>query len=485
MSLFGGVYLPGRPDPANIRNLDLLAVPLTRQMMQYGIAVDREYLDALTDELTAEMDELRIEICGWIPEDKLNDFIERSNLGDDEYLPMNVDSREQLCELLFNVLGVGAGKVLKMTKSGTRISTGKKQLERLKRTHEIVKLVLRYYERAKLKSTYSAKLPAIAVEHPEGKHCKVCGLDHVATTWRIHTTLLDTRTDTRRYASKNPNLQNIPARSELGRRVRLGFVAGPGRVLVGCDFSQIELRDMAHCANEKQMIRIYEADKDIHLDTAMRAFGLSEVGQVDKLLHRAPCKNVNFGIAYGLSEVGLLDQMVVTYETAGKDLPDEIDREWCRAFIERWFDLYPGMRDYMDRQHYRVRRYGLVWDVFGGVRQIPNLRSVHERVQAEGLRQAGNTPIQMCAAHQMKLAMAELAQDGRIKDLQASGVFVWPLLTIHDELIYEVDEEYGSVVAEVLMDVMDRIMIDDEVGENLFRAPIKSEAKVMDRWEKE
>jgi len=200
VSLYGGIELVGRPDLENVRKLDLLPIRPVMEMMQYGMAIDIPHLEQLTETLTKEINELRIEICSYIPPEKLDEFIEKSNMdADDDYLPMNVESTKQMRKLLFEVLGVGKGHRLKMTKSGD-ISTGKRQMEARKQDHPVVPVVLKYREYSKLRGTYTSKLPRIAVLHREGKNCSVCGYHHLADTYRIHTQLMAARTSTGRYA---------------------------------------------------------------------------------------------------------------------------------------------------------------------------------------------------------------------------------------------------------------------------------------------
>jgi DNA polymerase I-like protein with 3'-5' exonuclease and polymerase domains len=197
MALYGGIKLPGQPDYENIRKLDQMPVRCVMEMMHRGFAIDKEYLRDISDYLGSCMSEMRKDICSYIPPDKLDEFIGKD---DDE---MNVDSNQQLGDLLFDILKIGDGRELKRTKSGDRLSTGKKQLEVLKREHPIIQKILIYREHAKLKSTYADSLPNKSVWHPQGL-CW-CGERHIAGTWRIHTTILGTRTSTGRYASKNPN----------------------------------------------------------------------------------------------------------------------------------------------------------------------------------------------------------------------------------------------------------------------------------------
>src|SRR6185312_6598748 len=238
MSIFGGISLPGQPDPENIRKLDLLPIPQIRRMMRMGIAIDREWLWELSSNLDLRKTELKKDICALIPEEALELFVSSTT----DELNLNVESASQIAKLLFEVLLVGNGRRLKTTKDGKRLSTGKKQLETLKRDHPVIPLILEYRECSKLKSTYTDALPKVARLHPRTSHCDICGTAHLESHYRIHTEILTTRTDTGRLASKRPNLQNIPALTKLGREVRKAFIPQKGSKLVGYDFAQIELR---------------------------------------------------------------------------------------------------------------------------------------------------------------------------------------------------------------------------------------------------
>jgi DNA polymerase-1 len=478
--LFGGITIPGHPDPENIRKLDLLPIPQIRRMMRMGIAIDREWLWELSLKLDSRKTELKQDICSLIPEEALETFVSSST----DELSLNVESASQIATLLFQVLRVGTGRRLKTTKNGQRLSTGKKQLETLKRDHPVIPLILEYRECSKLKSTYTDALPRLAKRHSRGTSCPICGMKHLEDHYRIHTEILTTRTDTGRLASKSPNLQNIPARTKLGREVRKAFIPQKGCKLVGYDYAQIELRLLAHAAREANMLRIFNNDGDIHLDTAMRAFDIADPKAVDKMLHRAPCKNVNFGVAYGLGETGLYDLMAVTYAVAGVPLPDWLDVAWCKSFIDKWFDLYPQAAEYFDLQHYRARRYGITWCMFGGVRRIPEVRSVHERVRQAGLRQGGNNPIQRGAAGVFKLGMAR-AEEVFSRLRQDSNLHAEALLPIHDELLSEVDEKWAEEVGAMYGYEMEEALRDEESGEYCCRVPVKTDGKAMKRWEKE
>jgi DNA polymerase I len=484
MALYGGIELPGRPDLDNVRKLDLLPMPAIMEMMRYGMAIDREWLGALSEQLKAEARELRREVCNYIPANKLDEFIELSGIDQDDpdAMPMNVDSPTQLGKLLFKVLGVGKGQRLKKTASGDQISTGKKQLEKVKHEHPVIQPALQYRERMKLDNTYASKLPKLARWHPEGP-C-ACGLVHIGESWRVHTWISGTRTSTGRYASSKPNLQNIPARTKLGQRVRQGFVASPGMELVAVDYSQQEMRLGAHYSEDANLVRIFQEGLDPHNDTARRAFNLPDGVEPDKLTQRDPCKNVNFAAFYEISASGLYDLMAVTWAGTGLAMPEWLTVGWCQAFIDQWFnELYPGVGAYLENQHYRARRYGAVWTLFGRIRRVPEVQSCHPRIVSSGLRQAGNAPIQGTGSDWMKLAIVE-TQDEIIKSLRREGVIAYPVLTVHDELMVEVEEGYGEMVKDEMVRLMSMVMTDRTTGENLCKVPVKADGKVLRRWTK-
>lgn len=487
MALFGGITLPGKPDLENIRKLDLLPMQSIREMGQYGMAVDIPYLQQLDEEITGEMKELRYNICSYVPSEKLDEFIKRSGMEDEDAdtssdtygLPLNIDSNEQLSKLMFEVLGIGAGKQLKTTKSGNRLSTGKKQLEQLKREHPVVPLILMYKEYSKVRSSNTSTFPTMAKLHREGRGCW-CGLDHNSDTYRLHSEILGTRTTTGRYASKRPNLQNIGARTALGRRVRAAFIATPGTKIVGADFSQVEMRLGGHYSRDKNLIRIFIENLDPHTTTARRVF---KTDTPDKMTQRDPCKNVNFGIFYGLSGPGLYDLMAVTYATAGIEMPDWLTVEWCDDLIKQWFVEYNGVLEYLGEQHHRARRYNLVWSLFGRIRRVPEARSVHKRIISAGLRQAGNQPIQGTCADMMRLAIA-MVHALIVVPLRRDGIWCRMLMTIHDELLLEVEEKYAEMVRGMMVSVFESVLVDEVTGENMCRVPIRADGKIMDRWSK-
>ena len=282
------------------------------------------------------------------------------------------------------------------------------------------------------------------------------------------------------HNSRNPNLQQIPIRSDIGARIRAAFVASPGMKLVSTDFSQMEIRDLAHLANARSMIRIYEQDGDIHVATAMKSFGIKDPAQVDKYKHRLPSKRVNFGIQNGTTEKGLHAQLVTDYWAAGMTPPDWLTEDWCKRFIAAWHECYPEVMPWFEVQHYRARRYGFVWDPWGRVRHIPQVRSSHFWKVQEGLREAQNFAVTASNAEQTKLAMAEC--EDQFEFLRSQGVHVEGLLSIHDQIIAEVEEEYADPVGDMMAGVFENVMNDRETGERLWRVKIKADCEVLDRW---
>jgi DNA polymerase-1 len=229
------------------------------------------------------------------------------------------------------------------------------------------------------------------------------------------------------------------------------------------------------------MIRIYEADGDIHLATAMKTFGITDPAQVDKYKHRLPSKRVNFGIQNGTTEKGLHAQLVTDYWAAGMIPPDWLTEQWCKEFIASWHKSYPEVDPWFKVQHYRARRYGFVWDPWGRVRYIPQVRSTHFWKVSEGLREAQNFAVTASNAEQTKLAMAEC--EGEFELLRRHGVHAEGLLSCHDQIIVEVEDEYAMAVGEMIRHIFENVMQDRATGERLWRVPIKADLEVMGRWE--
>lgn len=484
MALYGGVELPGRPDLENVRKLDLLSIKPIQRMQRYGFAIDVDHFRQLSSDLTTQIASKHRTIISMIPADRLSAFLEASGTFDDEVdedYEFNLDSGKQMAELLFTVLEIGKGQKLKTTKKGA-LAVDKEQLENLKSEHPIIQEILDYRGLVKLKGTYSDKLPRIARFHPRGADCPVCGLDHKSPTRRVHTEILGTRTGTGRLASKNPNQQNIPARSELGRAVRAGFIPSPGCRLVGNDFSQIELRMLAHIADETTMIEVYVNNGDIHTRTACGAFGITKE-EVNKLVHRPPAKIGNFSIVYQVTPEGFLGQLRMAFLRDMKmPVPAWVTLEWVKWFMGQWHQTYPKVQPFTDSQIRHAMRYGVVWTLAGRVRRVPEVRSVHKRIQQAGIRQAGNVKDQGSCADLMRLAMA--ATDERAERIREAGYWVWPLLTVHDELIFEVEEDAAEAVQDMMQEEMNNVAVDRRTGKNLLRVPILSDGGILERWEK-
>lgn len=492
MSLFGGIEIPGHPDLENVRKLDLLAIPLIRRCQRLGIGIDREACHELSHRFGLEIAELEKDIASYIPPEALNQFSDQAGSIEEVTgsVSFNASSAEQIGKLLFDLLGLKgkadeAGLKLKTTAGGKRISTGKRQLELLKKLeHPVIPKVLRHRELKKLVTTYTSRLPVLARFHPRGGCCPVCELQHASDQWRVHGEMGTTRAETGRINHKNPNLGNIPTRTDDGQALQACFCAPPGHRLLVRDLSQIELRCLAHLANCQAMISTYLANGDIHDQTSRKVFALDDDVKPDKVKHRMAAKRCIFSLQNGSTGRGLYMQLVMDYGASAIPVPQWLTEEWCDKFIEDLLDAYEELRPYFELQWYRARRYGMVWDLFGRVRLVPEIRSCHSWIRGAGLRQAQNLPITATAAGQLKLVMGKSAQlleqlwDG------GHGVWCWPLLTIHDAEMVEVEEDAVEAVDQALAVAFDECMTDQETGELLFRVPITSDGHASQRWEK-
>lgn len=343
----------------------------------------------------------------------------------------NINSPKQLGEVLFERLGLPAGK-----KTRTGWSTNADILEKLRDKHPIVRDVLAYRELTKLKSTYTDGL--LKTIGPDG---------------RIHTTFQMTVTDTGRLSSREPNLQNIPIRRELGSGIRRMFVAGPGNVLVDADYSQIELRLLAHMSGDETMKNAFLTGEDIHAVTAGQVFGIP-LEEVTAYM-RSQAKAVNFGIVYGISPFSLSQDIGVT--------PNE-----AKVYIDTYMEKYHGVREYMADTISRAREMGYVETLFGRRRYLPELKASNFNVRSFGERVARNMPIQGTAADVMKLAMIRV--DDRLKrELPEAKI----LLQVHDELIVECPESMAVRAAALLKEEMESavnwsvpLTVDTGIGKN-------------------
>ena len=387
-------------------------VPVLLDMERTGVALDRAVLAEMSGRAAEDLARLEAELHAIAGE------------------PINLGSGPQLSRILFDKLGLAAGR---RTKTGR--STDQAVLDELAKSHPFPRLLLEWRALAKLKSTYLDALPAVA-DPRDG---------------RVHTTFHQAGAATGRLSSSDPNLQNIPMRSPQGRAIRRAFVAPPGRLLVSADYSQIELRIMAHLSGDPALIEAFTAGEDVHASTARRVFGLPADAALDPG-QRARAKVVNFGIMYGMGARTLAAQM-------NAPLPD------AEAFIRHYFQAYAGVRAFLERVVDDARSQGFVQTLLGRRRWLPALRSTHGGERALAERAAINTPIQGSAADLVKLAMVRL--HGVLKHAHPSARL---LLQVHDELLVECDaaeaDAVGATVAAAMRGVrMLRVPLEVSVGQ--------------------
>ncbi len=349
--------------------------------------------------------------------------------------PFNVESPKQLQEILFGKLGI---PVKRKTPTG-QPSTAEDVLEELADEHELPKLILEYRGMAKLKSTYTDKLP----------------LQINARTGRVHTSYHQAVAATGRLSSTDPNLQNIPIRSAEGRRIRQAFIAPPGSVLVAADYSQIELRIMAHLSGDASLLKAFAEDKDIHQATAAEVMGIA-LDQVTSEQRRS-AKAINFGLIYGMSAFGLAKQLGV-------------GRNEAQKYIDLYFDRYPGVKQYMERTRAQAHELGYVETVFGRRLYLPDIQSRNASLRQYAERSAINAPMQGTAADIIKRAMIDV--DGW---LQTSGFNGRLIMQVHDELVLEVPE---SLCEQLVTQVRARMSAAAEL-----HVPLKVDIGTGNNWD--
>jgi len=387
------------------------------RMEARGISLDTEYLLQLSEELGKEISYLEAEIHRLAGH------------------PFNVNSRDQLEVVLYDELKLSPGR---KTQTGKR-STAASALEELQGQHQIIERILAYRELTKLKNTYLDPLPKLL--HPK--------------TGRLHTRFNQTGTATGRLSSVDPNLQNIPIRTEIGRRIRKAFRAAPGMKLVVADYSQIELRVLAHLSGDENLIKVFREGKDIHTQTAAWMFGL-DLDQVRGEQRRA-AKTINFGVLYGMSAHRLSNELAIPYAEAER-------------FIERYFASYPRVRAWIEQILADARQKGYVETMFGRRRFVADLDSRIRSVREAAERMAFNMPVQGTAADLMKLAMVKLQPE--LEGLEAHLV-----LQVHDELLVEAPAHKAEQVAGVVREVMQKawalevpLEVGTGIGENWLEA---------------
>jgi DNA polymerase-1 len=380
--------------------IDLPLVPVLARMEHAGVKIDRAALAEMSSRLEHEIDA------------KAKEIYQRAGSE------FNISSPKQLGDVLFNKLNLP--KPVKYGK-GKTISTAVDVLEGLAEEHDVPRLVLEYRQLTKLKSTYVDALPALL--NP--------------ASGRLHTTFGQTGTATGRLSSANPNLQNIPIRTELGREIRAAFTAEPGHVLLAADYSQIELRLLAHFSKDPLLVEAYRRGDDIHTLTASQVFGVPPLMVTPD--HRRQAKVVNFGIVYGLSAFGLSQNLGIE--------PSE-----AKQFINAYFERYSGVRAFIDRTLEEARREGKVKTLFGRVRPIPDINSKNANLRGFAERTAVNTPLQGTAADLIKIAMIRIDAALRERGLKSRMT-----LQVHDELVFEVPEAEIEVMRPLVRDQMEKV----------------------------
>ena len=380
--------------------IDLPLVPILLKMETVGVRIDSGVLNLMGEKLTSEMQRVGEEI------------FEKSGHR------FNINSPKQLGDVLFNKMNLP--KPIKYGK-GKVVSTAQDVLEELAAHHDVPKLVIEYRYLAKLKSNYVDSLPLL-----------------VDRDGRVHTTFNQVGTATGRLSSTNPNLQNIPVKTALGREIRAAFIAAPGRVLLSADYSQIELRLMAHFSDDPLLLNAYRTGQDIHTLTASEVFGVSPETMDKETRNRA--KAVNFGIVYGISPFGLAQQL-------------GIDQHQARLYIETYFARYSGVRTYIDRLLEETRREQKVRTVFGRVRPIPDIQSRNANLRGFAERTAVNTQLQGTSADLIKLAMIRID-----KRLASANLKTAMTLQVHDELLFDVPEGEVELVSKLVKDEMEGVI---------------------------
>ena len=404
--------------------IDLPLVPVLLRMEQTGVRVDSEVLRALSSRLSIDIDNLAERIYTLAGE----------TIGLDGPHRFNINSPKQLGDVLFNKMNLP--KPMKYGK-GKVVSTAQDVLEELAEHHTAPALVLEYRQMSKLRSNYTDQLPTLA--DSEG---------------RVHTTFNQVGTATGRLSSTNPNLQNIPTRTALGREIRTAFIPAPGNLLMSADYSQIELRLMAHFSQDPLLLNAYRTDQDIHTLTAAEVFGVDPATMSKET--RARAKAVNFGIVYGISPFGLAAQL-------------GIDQKEAKLYIETYFDRYKGVRTFIDETLETVRRDGTVKTYFGRIRPIPDIQSRNPNMRGFAERTAVNTPLQGTAADLIKLAMIALDREMTARNLRSKMT-----LQVHDELLFDVVPEEASELQTLVKHEMEHVAA--------FSIPIVADVGLGQNW---
>ncbi len=396
-------------------DVEMPLVPILMKMELKGITLDTDLLEEMSGRLGKRLLELE------------EDIYEKAGRR------FNVNSTQQLSPILFQELKLPSTR---KTKSG--FSTDASVLEELRGQHPIIELIIEYRQLTKLKSTYVDALPQLVN----------------VKTKRLHTSFNQTKTTTGRLSSSDPNLQNIPVRGELGREIRQAFIAPPGHQLLSADYSQIDLRALAHLSKDPELLKTFAGDGDIHTDTAIRLFGVKK-DEVTADMRRL-AKTVNFGVIYGMSGYGL-------------EQATEFNREEAEKFISAYFEKYPRVKEYMEETKKQARELGYVQTILGRKRLIPEVNSSNRNLREAAERMAINMPVQGTSADIIKVAMVKL--DKQMSKLRMKSSM---LLQVHDELIFEVPDDEMEKMRKLAVKVM------SEAIELII--PLKVETKAGKNW---
>ncbi|THB70298.1 MAG: DNA polymerase I, partial [Desulfobulbaceae bacterium] len=384
-------------------DLEMRLVPILAEMEAHGITIDPAHLDQLSEEFSSKLSKL---------EEKIH------TLAGHEF---NVNSPSQLGAVLFEELGLPHGR-----KTKTGYSTDIKVLEKLAPAHELPALVIEYRNIAKLLSTYVDKLKLLISPH----------------TGRVHTSFNQAVTATGRLSSSNPNMQNIPIRTEEGNRIRAAFVPEEGKVFLSADYSQIDLRVLAHYSQDPALLKAFQSGEDIHNKTAAEIFGVSSMLITSEM--RRVAKSINFGIVYGMSAFGLSSQLQISRKEAGR-------------FIDRYFELYGGVKTFMNEIIETARTQGYVTTLLNRRRYLPEITASNKMRREFAERAAINTPIQGTAADIIKLAMLRVQDLLRANENRECKL----LLQIHDELVFEMSREQSERLAGGIREAMEEALVLD------------------------
>lgn len=395
--------------------VEMPLVPVLVHMERNGVALDTELLRQMSHRLGEQLIKLETEIY--------------NNVGHQ----FNVNSPQQLSYVLFEELKLPSAR-----KTKGNYSTGASVLEELRGVHPVIELILDYRQLAKIKSTYIDALPALI--NPK--------------TGRVHTSFNQTRTATGRLSSSEPNLQNIPARGDLGKQVRQAFIAPLGCRLLAGDYSQIDLRVLAHLSQDQGLLDAFHRDEDIHAATASRLFGI-DASKVTPDMRRL-AKTVNFGVIYGMSDYGL-------------EQATELSREEAAQFIVAYFEKYPGVKQYLESTKKQVREIGYVQTMLGRRRFIPEIHSSNRQVREAAERMAVNMPVQGTSADIIKVAMINLDREMDKRQLESKM-----LLQVHDELIFEVPESEVEEMRQLVPQIMSTALE--------LSVPLKVDIKAGSNW---